>query len=211
MSELEKSLQVEWERKKSSSPEVSQARLNLQFHKRKMRQLHEELTSAEVWEGELEQRLKRVEDKVQPPVMKFCCQVTREKGVEQQVIEESMEGEDWKEVVKIMKKRVMQVEQMDRRQLVGLVRTVLSVRNCLVEKECNEGVEITQGIARSILSHLGRASIDWGEMNGWEVEVVRQLIREVEGVPGFVARIVDQLLVRMEVVGQGGTGEVVVE
>ena len=201
MSQLEKSISVEWERRKSSSPEVSQARLNLQFHKRKMRQLQEELTSAEVWETELEVRLKRVEDKVQPPLMKFCSQVEREEGVEQQVMEESMEGEDWNEVVKIVKRRVMQVDQMDRSQLVGLVRTVLSIRNCLVEKESQEGVETMQGMARSILKQLGRSTIEWGDMKLWEVDVVRQLIREVEGVPGFVARMVDQLL-DLVVVGQ---------
>ena len=198
MSQLEKSISVEWERRKSSSPEVSQARLNLQFHKRKMRQLHEELTSAEVWETELEVRLKRVEDKVQPPLMKFFSQVEREEGVEQQVVEESMEGEDWKEVVKIVKSRVTKVEQMGRTQLVGLVKTVFSVRNCLVEKECQEGVETMQGMARSILKQIGRSTIDWREMKGWEVEVVRQLIKEVEGIPGFVARMVDQLLKRGE-------------
>ena len=211
MSQLEKSISVEWERRKSSSPEVSQAKLSLQFHKRKMMQLQEELTSAEVWETELEVRLKRVEDKVQPPLMKFFSQVEREEGVEQQVVEESMEGEDWKEVVKIVKKRVMQVEQMGRTQLVGLVNTVFSVRNCLVEKECQEGVETMQGMARSILKQMGRSTIDWREMKGWEVEVVRQLIKEVEGIPGFVAGMVDQMLDMMVVVEQRGRREVVVE
>ena len=52
---LDGSLRVEWERKISSNPEVKQAELNLEFHKRKMRQLQEELTSAEVWETELEE------------------------------------------------------------------------------------------------------------------------------------------------------------
>ena len=33
------------------------------------------------------------------------------------------------------------VEQMDRSQVVGLVRTVLRVRNCLVERERQEGVD----------------------------------------------------------------------
>ena len=60
MSSLDCSLREEWQRKISSSPEVKHAKLNLEFHKRKIRQLQEELTSAEVWERELEERLKRM-------------------------------------------------------------------------------------------------------------------------------------------------------
>ena len=208
MSPLDCSLLGEWQRKISCSPEVKQAKLNLEFHKRKMRQLQEELTNAEVWETELEERLRRVEDKVQLPLMKFCSQVEREEGVEQEVIEESMVGGNWEKVVGLLKKIVLKVEQMERSQLVGLVRTVLGVRNCLVEKEYHQGVETMQEIARTILKQMGRASIDWGEMKMWEVEVVRQLIKEVDGVPGFVARMVDQLLVRMKEVGQGNVRKV---
>ena len=39
------------------------------------------------------------------------------------------------------------VEQMDRSQLVGLVRNVLRVRNCLVERERQEGVDTMLEIA----------------------------------------------------------------
>lgn len=204
MSELDNSINVDWERRKSSSPEVRQARLNMEFHRRKMRQLQEELTSAEVWETELEDRLGRVEDKVRPPIMKFCTQMEKEEGVDQLVVEETLGESDWKDVARIVKKRVLIVDQMERIKLVGLVRTVLGVRNCLVEKECQEGVEAMQEMARSILRQMGRNTIDWGEMKSWEVEVVRQLIKEVEGVPGFVAKMVDQLLDKLLVaIGQG--------
>ena len=63
-----------------------------------MRQLQEELTSAEVWERELEERLSSVQEKVMPPFMKFCKQLEREEGVEEKVIEESMAENDWKQV-----------------------------------------------------------------------------------------------------------------
>ena len=96
MSSLDCSLLVEWQRKICSSAEGSQARLSLEFHKRKMRQLQEELTSAEVWE--LEERLSSVQEKVMPPFMKFCKQLEREEGVEEKVIEESMAENDWKQV-----------------------------------------------------------------------------------------------------------------
>jgi hypothetical protein len=124
------------------------------------------------------------------------------------VIEDSMAENDWKQVTSVLKKRMMEVDQMERSQLVGLVRTVLGVRNWLVEKEGQEGVETMQEMARTILKQMGRPTIEWGDMKGWEVTVVRMLIREVEGVPGFVARMVDQLLSRMDEVGQGGTRKV---
>ena len=37
-----------------------------------------------------------------------------------------------------------------------------------------------------------------GEMKEWEVDMARQLLREVEGVPAFVSMMVDQLLGRMK-------------
>ena len=46
-----------------------------------------------------------------------------------------------------IRKRVIMVEQMDRSQLVGLVRNVLRVRNCLVERERQEGVDTMLEIA----------------------------------------------------------------
>ena len=44
---------------------------------------------------------------------------------------------------------------------------------------------------------MGLFTMNWEEMKGWEMDVVRQLMKEVECVPGFVARMVEQLLVRM--------------
>ena len=44
---LDASLKNEWQKKINSSPEVKQAKRSLEFHKRKMRQLQEELTRDE--------------------------------------------------------------------------------------------------------------------------------------------------------------------
>ena len=45
-----------------------------------MRQL-QELTSTEVWERELEERLRKIEEKVKPTLMKFCDQLeTKERA-----------------------------------------------------------------------------------------------------------------------------------
>ena len=59
-----------------SCPEVKQIKLNLEFHKRKKRQLQKKLTSAEVWEKELEECLRKMQ-KVIPALMRFCNQLER--------------------------------------------------------------------------------------------------------------------------------------
>ena len=65
-------------------------------------------------------------------------ELENEEGLEQEVVEESLVS-DWEMVVHSIRKRVVMVEQRDSSQLVGLVRTVLRVRNCLVERERQEG------------------------------------------------------------------------
>ena len=66
-------------------------------------------------------------------------ELEKEEGLEQEVVEESFVINDWEKVVHSIRKRVVMVEQRDRSQLVGLVRNVLRVRNCLVERERQEG------------------------------------------------------------------------
>ena len=58
-------------------------------------------------------------------------ELENEEELEQEVVEESLVS-DWEMVVHSIRKRVVMVEQSDRSQLVGLVRTVRRVRNCLV-------------------------------------------------------------------------------
>ena len=47
-------------------------------------------------------------------------------------------------------------------------------------------------MARTILKQMERPTIDLCDMVGWEAKLVRMLIRKVEGVPVFVAWMVDQ-------------------
>ena len=195
---LDASLESEWHKKINNSPEVKQAKRSLEFHKRKMKQLQEELTSAEVWEKELEERLTKVEEKAQPALMKFCRQLDNEDFVDDIIIEETVVENQWENIEIILRRKISRVEEMERSKLVGLVKTVLTMRNCLVEKDNQEGVEVIQGMARTILKQMGRSSIDWMGMKKWEVRSVRVVKREVEGVHEFVTRIVDQLLERVE-------------
>ena len=195
---LDASLRNEWQKKINSSPEVKQAKRSLEFHRRKMKQLQEELTSAEVWEKELEERLMKVEEKVQPVLMKFCNQLENEDFVDDIIIDEAIAENQWEKLEIILKKKISRVEEMERSKLVGLVKTVLSTRNCLVDRDNQEGVDVMQEMARTILKQMGRSTIDWIGMREWEVRSVRMVMKEVEGVPVFVTRIVDQLLGRLE-------------
>ena len=196
MDSVDASLKCEWQRNINSSPEVKQAKQNLEFHKRKMKQLQEELTSAEVWETELQERLNKLEEKIKPSLMKFCNQLEKEGTVDEDIIEETVVENNWGKVMTVLKKRMTTLEDFGRLQLVGLMRVVLSVRNCLVEKDSQDGVEMMQEMARTILKQMGRSTIDWLDMKEWEVKVMKALMREVEGIPGFVQRMVDQLLDR---------------
>ena len=94
----------------------------------------------------------------------------------------------------MMRKKALAMDKMDRAQLLAFVKTLLSVRNYLVEKEQDRGVEMIQEMASGVLRHLGRVSVDWLEVSEWEAGILRRLIREVDGVPPFVARMVDQFL-----------------
>ena len=48
---------------------------------------------------------------------------------------------------------------MDLAQLLAFIKTQLSVRNCLLEKEQERGVEMMQEMASGVLKQLGRVSI----------------------------------------------------
>ena len=104
---------------------------------------------------------------------------------------------DWGQVFTVLKKRMLSVQEMGRCELVGLIKTVLSVRNRLSEKDRQEGVEMMQEIARNILKQMGRFNINWLDMQEWEVIVMKSIMKEVEGIPEFVQRMVDQLLNRV--------------
>ena len=49
-------------------------------------------------------------------------------------------------------------------------------------------------MAERVLDHLGRPTINWTELSDWEAKVFRQLVREVEGVPAFLARLLETIL-----------------
>ena len=185
-------LQQQWEEKLAASSEVREARSSLEFHRRKIQKLEEELSSARGWEGELEVKACSLKERLKPPLLKLKDRLERSEAVQESLVRECLDSHGWREVVLLLAARVERAAQLERGQLVRLADTVLLVRNCL-HGEGQEGAEV-QDLARRLLRELARADIYWVGMEAWEAEIMRQLVTEVSGVPRFVARILDQLL-----------------
>lgn len=188
------SLNSEWRKRINSSPEAKQANDNLEFHQRKVRKMTEELHVAEEWEKELVRRLKTIEERVKPPVLKIAESFEKSNEVEDSFLEAAIKEEDQERLIAMLRKKALAMDTMDRAQLLAFIKTLLSVRNCLVEREQERGVEMMQEMASGVLKQLGRVSIDWLEVSEWEAGLLRRLIKEVEGVPAFVAKMLDQFL-----------------
>ena len=191
------SFQDEWGKRISSSPEAKKATDHLNFHKRKVRKMHEELGVAEEWERELQRRLDSVKERLKPPIMRIVESLETSNQIEESFLEEAVNEEDYDRLVTVLRKKALTIDKMNRTQLLAFIKTLLSVRNCLLEKEQDRGVEMMQEMASGVLKQLGRVSIDWVEVTEWEAELLRKLINEVEGVPAFVAKMLDQFLDRI--------------
>ena len=173
-------MQSEWRKRVASSPEAKRAASNLEFHRKKIRKMHDELSVAEEWEKELEKRLKHAEENVKPPILKFAEEFDKSYTVEESIIEATIHDEDYERLMAIMRKKATAMLDMDRSQLIGLAKTILVVRDSLLEKENQEGVDIMQQMATEILKHLGKVEIDWLHMKSWEANFMRQLLKQVQ-------------------------------
>ena len=193
MSSLPDVLQEEWRRRIANNVEAKRASDELKFHKTKVRKMREDLGVAEEWEKELQRRLNNVEKKLEPSLRKIVESFESYNQIEESILEEAV-TEDHERLVAVLRKKALAMDEMDRAQLLAFVKTLLSVRDCLLEKEQDQGVEIMQKMASGVLRQLSRVSINWLEVREWEAGLLRRLIREVEGVPTFMARMVDQFL-----------------
>ena len=193
MSSLPDVLQEEWRRRIANNVEAKRASDELKFHKTKVRKMREDLGVAEEWEKELQRRLNNVEKKLEPSPRKIVESFESYNQIEESILEEAV-TEDHERLVAVLRKKALAMDEMDRAQLLAFVKTLLSVRDCLLEKEQDQGVEIMQKMASGVLRQLSRVSINWLEVREWEAGLLRRLIREVEGVPTFMARMVDQFL-----------------
>jgi hypothetical protein len=187
-----------WRQQVEASHEVEQARLGLQFHRRKMREMSEELSSAVTWERELQDRCLGLEETVKPVLLRISDKVERDEVIEEKEIEECLAVNTGSDITTVLSHKVERVVQMERSQLVRLTMTILKVRDGLVNKqpEQEETVVHVQELAERVIRQMGRNTIVWIGLTDWEAQIVRQLVPLVEGVPSFIARIVDQMLGR---------------
>ena len=188
MSSLPDVLQEEWRRRIANNVEAKRAADELKFHKTKVRKMREELGVADEREKELQRRLNNVEKKLEPSPRKIVESFESYNQIEESILEEAV-TEDHERLVAVLRKKALAMDEMDRAQLLAFVKTLLKVRNCLVEKEQDRGVEIMQKMASGVLRQLSRVSINWLDVREWEAGLLRRLIREVEGVPPFMARM----------------------
>lgn len=145
MSEENESQELEWRRRVLSSSEAKEARTSLEFQRRKKRQLHEELQSAEIVEAELVKRLKIAEDKMKPPVLRFLEQLKDSNGVDLRVVRNAVaEVEDPGQIIKFLRKGAINMAKMERPGLLALMRTLHHLRICFQEKDAKDAVDVIQ-------------------------------------------------------------------
>lgn len=198
---MDPALEQEWQRRIQDNQDVQQAKVDLEFHRAKIRQMQEELTQAEVWERQLEQRIIRTKERLKPPIMKFSEQLETCKAVDEADIEATFSEENVNadQVVKMLRSKALEVHKLGRNELLGFINTVLNIRNHIVDSENpTEGLkEVVETVAGKILSQLGRPSIDWTGMQEGQLRIVRRLVTiEVDEIPAFVASLVDQLIAK---------------
>ena len=95
----------------------------------------EELHVAEEWEKELDRRLKTIEERVKPPLLKIAESFEKSNEVEDSFLEAAIKEEDQDRLLAMLRKKALDMDTMDRAQLLAFIKTLLSVRNCLLEKE----------------------------------------------------------------------------
>ena len=145
MSEENEKQELEWRRRVLSSSEAKEARTSLEFQRRKRRQLHEELQSAEMVEAELVKRLKTAEESLKPPVLKFLEKFRDSNGADLSVVRKAVDDiEDPGQLIKFLRKGSTKMAKMERAQLLGFLRTLNCLRICYQEKDARDAVEIIQ-------------------------------------------------------------------
>ena len=128
-----------------------------------------------------------------PPILRFFDRLKRMVVINDNLLQEAfLNGAE--EVFKMLEKGASRVSQMERPALVYFVDLLLRLRQVVggqVE------VERVDKVAKVVLQELSRPDINWSSLDSWEVEVVRRMTEEIEGVPNFMARLINQLLGRV--------------
>ena len=192
-------LNREWNETVESSPKVKEMRKSLRLHKLKMNEISEELGTAEKWERELRAKYLSIQEGLKPGIMKFAQMVENDEDIEKGDIERILSAGKWKDIVIVLKHKEERVTDLERGQLVRFVMTVLKVRDAITDRhpELEEAVEIIQNLAARVLKQMGSDRIVWSGLSGWEAEIVRKVVPQIEGIPMFVIRIIDWQMIKL--------------
>ena len=180
----------EWKEKMSGSVEVRKARENLKMNRMKIRELREELSIAEEFEGELKAKRRRIEESLVPPILQFFDKLKRMEVIKDILLQEAFSS-GREQMFKMLEWGATRVKQMKRPALFYFVDLLLRLRQLVEGKEVVGRVD---KMAKVVLQELSRSDINWSSLSPFEVHVVRRMTKEVEGVPNFMARLISQLV-----------------
>ena len=183
----------EWRERVARSAEVQRAKENQKMHKTKIRRLLEELSTAEEWEGELEAKRRRHEESLMPPVLRFFDKLKKFEVINDNLLQKAYSS-GRNEVFKMLEMGAKRVRQMERSNLVYFVDVLLRLRHS-VNGELE--IERVDKMAKVVLQELSRPDLNWSSLDSWEVEVIKMMTEELEGVPSFMARLISQLVGRV--------------
>ena len=183
----------EWKEKMSGSVEVRKARENLKMNRMKIRELREELSIAEEFESELEAKRRRIEESLVPPILRFFDKLKRMEVIKDILLQEAFSS-GREQMFKMLEWGATRVKQMKRSALFYFVDLLLRLRQLVEGKEVVGRVD---KMAKVVLQELSRSDINWSSLSPFEVQVMRRMTKEVEGVPNFMARLISQLVGRV--------------
>ena len=180
----------EWKEKMSGSVEVRKARENSKMNRMKIRELREELSITEEFESELEAKRRRIEESLVPPILRFFDKLKRMEVIEDILLQEAFSS-GREQMFKMLEWGATRVKRMKRPALIYFVDLLLRL-NQLVEGK--EVVGRVDKMAKVVLQELSRPDINWSSLSPREVQVVRRMTEELEGMPNFMARLISQLV-----------------
>ena len=105
---------------------------------------------AEAYESELEKRLDSVKERLKPPMMRFMEKLKIPSGVDKRLAGDTIrEVENSESIVKAVKDRANQMDQLSRSELVGFLQTILHLRDSFMEEDIQVGCDVMQVRVRS--------------------------------------------------------------
>ena len=143
MQDQQKIWELEWQDRREADPAGRRARQDLEHHRKKVRELTEQLSSAEAWEHQLEMKEKECDQKCKPALMRFneeLVDVGSDRAVSQPLLEELVTGQGWENVLAVVRHRIVSANSLSRQESLGLVKVMFSLRDLYMEKEVDGAV-----------------------------------------------------------------------